>query len=62
MNRGCDPPCGVGKGVCEGFLKEKLLAERDPAEWVRTPQVDNGGKGRGALGMKNSMHPGKAGM
>lgn len=35
MNRGCDLFCGVGKGVCEGFFKEKLFVERDFVEWVR---------------------------
>lgn len=46
----------------ESFPEEKLLAELGIEEWVRISQVDNGGKGRGALGMKNGTCAGKPGV
>lgn len=46
----------------ESFPEEKLLAELDIEEWVRVSQVDNGGKRRGALGMKNGVRAGKPGV
>lgn len=52
----------VGEVVWEGLPQEQLLAELDLEEWVRIPQVDNGGEGRGALGMKSSMYTGKPGV
>lgn len=53
---------GVGEVVWEGLPQEQLLAELDLEEWVRIPQVDDGGEGRGALGMKKSMYTGKPGV